>query len=114
MDIVLIYGPPAAGKLTVSRELSRITGYRVFHNHASLDFVGTIFDYGTRKFSELVVKYRMGMLEEAAKANVSMIFTSAYVEGPKTRATYRMMEMVHRHGGRVLPSLPPLQQGGAA
>jgi tRNA uridine 5-carbamoylmethylation protein Kti12 len=103
MDLVFIYGPPASGKLTVSRELARITGYRVFHNHASLDFVGTIFDYGTRKFSELVVKYRMGMLEEAAKAGISVIFTSAYAEGPKTEATYGMMEMVRSHGGRVCP-----------
>ncbi len=103
MDLVLIYGPPASGKLTVSRELARITGYRVFPNHASLDFVRTIFDYGTEKFSELVVKYRLEMLEEAAKAGVSVIFTSAYVEGHKMEATQRMMDAVRNHGGRVCP-----------
>jgi len=103
MDLVFIYGPPASGKLTVARELSRMTGYRVFHNHASLDFVSTIFDQGTAKFSELVVRYRKDMLEEAAKAGVSVIFTSAYVEGPKMDATYEMIDMIHSHKGRVCP-----------
>jgi tRNA uridine 5-carbamoylmethylation protein Kti12 len=103
MDLIFIYGPPASGKLTVARKLSAITGYRVFHNHASLDFVGTIFDYGTRKFSELVVKYRIGMLEEAAKAGISVIFTSVYVEGPKTEITNKMIGMIRSHGGRVCP-----------
>jgi tRNA uridine 5-carbamoylmethylation protein Kti12 len=103
MDLVFIYGPPASGKLTVALELSRITGYRVFHNHASLDFVGTVFDYGTAKFSELVVRYRTEMLEEAAKAGISVIFTSAYVEGPKTEATYALIDKVKSHGGRVCP-----------
>ena len=103
MDLVFIYGPPASGKLTVARELAGITGYRIFHNHASLDFVGTVFDYGTAKFSELVVKYRKDMLGEAAKAGVSVIFTSAYVDGPKTDATYEMIRMIQGHGGRVCP-----------
>ena len=101
MDLVFIYGPPATGKLTVAQELSKITGYKVFHNHASLDFVGTVFEFGTPKFSELVIKYRMSMLEEAAKEGIRVIFTSAYVKGFKMEATNRLMEMIKSHGGRV-------------
>lgn len=103
MDLVFIYGPPAAGKLTVAKELSGITGYKVFDNHASLDFVGSIFERGTEEYSELVVEFRMRMLEAAAKAGISAIFTSAYVEGRKTEATHEMTERVRRHGGRVCP-----------
>jgi shikimate kinase len=100
-DFVFIYGPPAAGKLTVAQEVSRMTGYRVFDNHASLDFVTTIFDLGTEECSEMVVKARMMMLEAAAKKGVSVIFTSAYVKGPKVEATMKMLEMIHNNGGRV-------------
>jgi hypothetical protein len=101
MDLVFIYGPPATGKLTVSQELSKITGYRVFHNHASLDFVSTVFDFGTPKFSELVVKYRMDMLEEAAKEGISVIFTSSYVKGFSTKLTDKLVGVIEGHGGRV-------------
>jgi len=36
MNLVFLHGPAASGKLTVGRELSRLTGYRLFHNHLGL------------------------------------------------------------------------------
>jgi replication-associated recombination protein RarA len=33
-SLVFIYGPPAAGKLTVAEALAMRTGHKVFHNHA--------------------------------------------------------------------------------
>jgi hypothetical protein len=36
MDLVFLYGPPAAGKFTVGRELAAITGFGLFHNHLTL------------------------------------------------------------------------------
>jgi shikimate kinase len=38
MPIVFIYGPPAAGKLTVAKELSAVTGYKLFDNHVTIDW----------------------------------------------------------------------------
>jgi hypothetical protein len=101
MDLVFIYGPPATGKLTVAQELSKITGYKVFHNHASLDFVSTIFEFGTPKFSELVMKYRMEMLEEAAKEGISVVFTSSFVKGYNLKTVDNLVERMRAHGGRV-------------
>lgn len=101
MNLVVIYGPPAAGKLSVARELSRMTGYKLFHNHASLDFVGTIFDFGTDVFSELVVRFRKEMIEEAAKRGIDVIFTSAWVKGYKKPVIDELKSLVERHGGRV-------------
>ena len=36
MKLVFIYGLPGVGKLTVAKELSIITGYKLFHNQCSL------------------------------------------------------------------------------
>jgi tRNA A37 N6-isopentenylltransferase MiaA len=33
MELLFIYGPAAVGKLTIGRELAKLTGYRLFHNH---------------------------------------------------------------------------------
>ncbi len=35
--LVYLYGPPAVGKLTVATELQRLTGFRLFHNHLTVD-----------------------------------------------------------------------------
>jgi len=37
VDLVLLHGPPASGKLTIAKELSVLTEARVFHNHLTLD-----------------------------------------------------------------------------
>ncbi|HIJ11483.1 TPA: hypothetical protein HA278_05490, partial [Candidatus Woesearchaeota archaeon] len=47
MIFVLIYGPMAVGKLTVAKELVKLTGYKLFHNHLTVDLVGSIFEWGT-------------------------------------------------------------------
>ena len=35
--LCLVYGPPAVGKLTVAKEIAARTGYRLVHNHVSID-----------------------------------------------------------------------------
>ena len=50
MRLVFLYGPPAVGKLTVAKALARLTGYKVFHNHLTIDLVASILDWGTGPF----------------------------------------------------------------
>jgi hypothetical protein len=101
MKLVVIYGSPAMGKLSVAKALSEMTGYRLFHNHASLDFVGTLFEFGTPKFNALVMKYRKEMLEEAAKSGIDAIFTSAWVKGYSPKIIKELKSIIERHGGEV-------------
>ena len=39
MKLVILYGPPGVGKLTVGRELAARTGFKLFHNHLTVDLV---------------------------------------------------------------------------
>jgi hypothetical protein len=78
--LVVLFGPPAVGKMTVGRELCARTGYRLFHNHMTIEpFLG-IFDYGTPSFTRLYSEVRRMVLEEAIVSGLAgLVFT--YVWG---------------------------------
>lgn len=78
MRLVFIYGPPASGKLTVAKELAKLTGFRLFHNHISIKLVQSLFEFGSKPFWRLTDKYRREMIEEATKEGVDTIFTFVY------------------------------------
>jgi replication-associated recombination protein RarA len=39
MKLILLYGPPAVGKLTIAKEIARLTGFKLFHAHLTSDLV---------------------------------------------------------------------------
>lgn len=80
--LVFIYGPPAAGKLTVAQELARISGYRLFHNHLTIDLAEALYPRGTPGYFELVDGLRWQMFERAARDSIPLIFTYVYAHGP--------------------------------
>ena len=75
MKLVFIYGPPAAGKLTVGRELSALTGFSLFHNHLIVDAVASVFPFGSERFIKLRETFWLTMFREAGEAGQSVIFT---------------------------------------
>jgi broad-specificity NMP kinase len=90
MKLIVIYGPPGVGKLTVAKELASITGYRLFHNHLTVELVGSVFEHGSPVYRKLVVKYRTELLEAAAKAGISgVIFTFIYRDNASTNRVLR-------------------------
>ena len=42
-SLVIILGPHAVGKMTVGQELAKITGFRLFHNHMSIELARKLF-----------------------------------------------------------------------
>ena len=76
MNFVVIFGPPAVGRMTVGYELAKLTGMKVFHNHMTIDLILEFFPYGHEKFSTLVSEFRQRIFEEVATSNLpGMIFT---------------------------------------
>jgi len=74
--LVFVVGPPAVGKMTVGHELAARTGFRLFHNHHTIDLVLRFFDYGTPPFARLVGDFRRRIFEEVAASSLpGLIFT---------------------------------------
>src|SRR5690349_1494558 len=101
MRLVFIYGPPASGKLTVAKELVKLTGFRLFHNHVSIEFVQSLFEFGSKPFWRLTDKYRTEMMEEAAKEGVDTIFTFVYGKTTDDPFVRSVLRKVKAHGGKV-------------
>ncbi len=98
---VLLYGPPAAGKLTVANELAKLTDFKVFHNHLSIDLAETFFERGTPSFGRVVFEVRKLVLEEAVQSGVDLIVTYAYAHGVDDSEIAWMLGTVEAGGGRV-------------
>jgi len=76
MKFVVLFGPPAVGKMSVGYELSRLTGLRLFHNHMTIDLVLPFFDFGHPSFQRLVGEFRRRVFEEVAASDLpGLIFT---------------------------------------
>ncbi len=73
MNLIVIIGSGAVGKMTVGQELMKITDYRLFHNHMMIEPVLEIFG----KFNGgLVTKLREDIIEEFLNTDYEgMIFT---------------------------------------
>ena len=104
MHLVMLFGPSAVGKMTVGRELSRLTGYPLFHNHMSIEPVLQIFPFGSPSFNRLTRQLRRGVMEEAVASNLpGLIFTYVWaLDDPGDRAYVdELTEPVRRSGGRL-------------
>jgi len=101
MKLIIIHGPPAAGKLTVAREVERLAGTKVFHNHLSNDCVSPIFGFGTPSFQRLVEKIRREVFDEAVREDIDLIFTVCYGKTVDDAAMQRLVEPVEAAGGDV-------------
>ena len=100
MRLVFLYGPPAVGKLTVAQELAGLTGFKVFHNHLTVNPLVAIFERNSPPYQRLLRELRVRMLEEAAGAGIDLIATWANPRGGE-EAARAYFDAVESRGGRV-------------
>jgi hypothetical protein len=102
VQLIFIFGPAAAGKLTIARALARQTGAALFHNHLVVDAVTAVFPFGSEPFARLREHFWMKTFEEAALADRSLIFTFTPEATVAADFPQRVEQLVARHGGEVL------------
>jgi AAA domain len=76
MNLVVIFGPEAVGKMSVGHELATLTGMKLFHNHMTVDLALNFFEFGHPSFNRLVSVFRKTVFEEVAASDLpGLIFT---------------------------------------
>jgi shikimate kinase len=101
MTLLILYGPPAAGKLTVAKHISEKTDFKLFHNHVSIDVAERFFERGTPGFGAITRGIRKLIFEEAAKANLNLIFTVVYAYPMDNEDMRWMTRAIKTWGGEV-------------
>lgn len=103
MNLIFIYGPPASGKYTVSKVLSKVTGYKLFHNHLTYDAAHALFgdDIYSMAFKECCEKLRLTAINEAVTHQVDVIFTFVY-DHVNDEAFVQKLRMVVESGGGTI------------
>jgi cytidylate kinase len=98
---ILVYGPPAAGKLTVANELASRFEVAVVDNHASIDPALRLFTFGTPEFAALVEEIRVALIRAAARARRDIVTTLVYARGFDDDHVRRLIEATTSEGGIV-------------
>lgn len=105
MKLLILYGPPAVGKLTVANEIAKRIGFKVFHNHLSIDAILPVFEFGSKPFFRLVEMIRVETVAEAAKADVDIIYTFCYAKGLDEAHVDKIANAALENGGEVYYAL---------
>ncbi|MDD5331590.1 MAG: AAA family ATPase [Candidatus Nanoarchaeia archaeon] len=102
MKLIFIYGAPASGKLTIAKEISKVTGYKIFHNHLTLDFLDEIFGENKKGFWEAVDEIRLTVFEKAARSKIKgLIFTYGSINHNNFEFLKKVIERIEKYKGKV-------------
>ncbi|SET37224.1 AAA domain-containing protein [Salinibacillus kushneri] len=104
MKFVLLFGPQAVGKMTVGHELAKLTEYKLFHNHMTIDLVLNFFEFGSKSFNRLNNMFRYEIFKEAARSDLKgLIFTYvwAFSEQEDWEFVEEICSIFESEGGEV-------------
>jgi len=77
--VIVLYGPPGVGKFTVGKELVKLTNYKLFHIHLLADLIHSVFNYGTREFSDTFTDIYIRFFKKIIKSSIQgIILTLVY------------------------------------
>jgi hypothetical protein len=103
MKLIFLHGMPGVGKLTVGTELARLTGYKLFHNHLTVDLVSSLFEFGSQPFVELRERIWLDTFAQASAAELEgLIFTFAFEKTVPDGFVARVVKSVETDGGEVI------------
>ena len=101
MTLLLLYGPPAVGTLTIANEMARLTGFTVFHNHLTVNLVAAMFPRGTPAYRQGLWDIRYGVFAEAARAPIEGLICTMVYPRDQEPCIARGVDIVERFEGVV-------------
>ncbi len=99
---VLIYGPPASGKLTVAKALASRYDLALLDNHLTFDVALRLFAFGTDEFGALNTKLREVLFCAAAEARKSSVATFVYADPDDRPYVERLHQLARLHQVEVV------------
>ena len=103
MKLIFLYGLPGVGKLTVARELAGLTGYKLFHNHLTVDLVASVFEFGSEAFVELREAIWLAVFKRAVDAHLDgLIFTFTPDRTVRNSFISNVTKAVEHDGGEMM------------
>ena len=96
----MIYGPPASGKLTVAKELSKITNYKIFHNHQTVDLITSLISSDNKNFWNYVNGLRYNLLSILVKEKVNLILTIVF-DSRHPENFKKIRDIVQKQKGKI-------------
>jgi cytidylate kinase len=105
MKLIILFGPPAVGKMTVGMALAKRTGLKLLYNHMTLELVNQFFPFGTTAFERLDKSIRFDIFREIASSDLKgLIFTLVWAINYEEDEQYvdEITEIFNNHGGEVL------------
>lgn len=75
MKLLVVFGPPAVGKMTVGTLLEQQTDFKLFHNHQVMDGIMHIFGHNSPAEEALSRSIRESVITAAAEQGINLIFT---------------------------------------
>ncbi len=89
MKLIILYGAPAAGKLTIATELRKIADVQVFHNHQVINMIEPFVTRKYSDFDQLIYQVQHEIIIAAAKANqANLVFTFAFASNEQVDVTF--------------------------
>jgi hypothetical protein len=101
-QLVVLFGRPGVGKLTIGRHLAERTDFRLFHNHLAFDLALSLFKFGSPDFVDLREAVWLSSLVRAASSDLpGVIFTFAPENTVRDSFIPAVQERIKGAGGLV-------------
>ena len=105
MKLVWLHGAPAAGKLTVAKELSKHFGYKLFHNHLAVDLSLSIYyEFGDKDlfdFTNQIRRTTIAKAQEIGVTHLAMTYMTCYESDSEEINKY--LDFFDENGVEVYP-----------